>query len=323
MKVFFVLSLISLSFISSSFLRNLAAEITVKSFDFGEHCSTSGTPTSLTLTADSTEATKVLVTLHPVGESGKTNDLVFECTVAKTSTRMRLLSETLGKDCMNNNGTEDNIEDDTPDDELCTAANHEVCSEGGKCVCAEGYVDNSGTCTKEEEDNGGDGNNNTTTTESNCEIEGTAPTAKYGNYTVTAESEGNTVTVSKATGAYFRYDANVTIGANQTKSQTVDSKSSDKKSFTVAFDEEIQTALPRFYAEEKSEKEIPCTLSTDKKTATCTPTNDHMKDGKKYTIYYRTGCAVKGTSTQIEVEYESAAFAKLGSVLLIALVFLL
>ena len=140
---------------------------------------------------------------------------------------------------------------------------------------------------------------------------------------MTAESEGNTVTVDKATGAYFRYDTDVTIGANQTKSQTVDSKSSDKKSFTVAFDEEVETALPRFYAEEKSEKEIPCTLSTDKKTATCTPTNDHMKDGNKYTIYYRTDCATKGTSTEIEVEYESAAFAKLGSVLLIALVFLL
>ena len=309
MKVFFVLSLISLSFISSSFLRNLAAEITVKSYQFNEHCSTSGTPTSLTLTADSTEATTVLVTLHPVGESGKTNDLVFECTVAKTSTsRMRLL--TLDENCMKQDGTnEDGTPKETPDDEKCTAANHEVCSAEGKCVCAEGYVASSGSCTKE--------------TPTGCSIKGTAPAAKYGNYTVTAESEGNTVTVDKATGAYFRYDTDVTIGANQTKSQTVDSKSSDKKSFTVAFDEEVKTALPRFYAEEKSEKEIPCTLSTDKKTATCTPTNDHMKDGKKYTIYYRTNCAVTGTSTQIEVEYESSAFAKLGSVLLIALVFLL
>ena len=300
MKVFFVLSLISLSFISSSFLRNLAAEITIKSYDFGEHCSTSGLPGSLTLTADSTDAATVLVTLHPVGDSAETNDLVFECTVAKTSTRMRLLSETLGKDCS----------DEAP----CTTTS-EVCDETtSKCVCATGYVESSGTCVEEKKEED---------PTSNCKIEGTAPTAKYGNYTVTAESEGNTVTVSKATGAYFRYDANVTIGANQTKSQTVDSKSSDKKSFTVVFDEEVQTALPRFYAEEKSEKEIPCTLSTDKKTATCTPTNDHMKDGKKYTIYYRTNCATKGTSTQIEVEYESAAFAKLGSVLLIALVFLL
>ena len=311
MKVFFVLSLISLSFISSSFLRNLAAEITVKSYQFNEHCSTSGLPTSLTLTADSTEAATVLVTLHPVGESAETNDLVFECTVTKTSTsRMRLLSDTLGEDCMNNNGTEEDTEDDTPDNSLCTAANHEVCSAEGICVCAEGYVASSGSCT-------------TTPPGSGCSIKGTAPTAKYGNYTVTAESEGNTVTADKATGAYFRFDTDVTIGANQTKSQTVDSKSSDKKSFIVAFDEEVETALPRFYAEEKSEKEIPCTLSTDKKTATCTPTNDHMKDGKKYTIYYRTNCAAKGTSTQIEVEYESAAFAKLGSVLLIALVFLL
>ena len=309
MKVFFVLSLISLSFISSSFLRNLAAEITVKSYDFGSHCSTSGLPGSLTLTADSTEAATVLVTLHPVGESAKTSDLVFECTVKKSSTRMRLL--TYDADC-------------SQDATVCVGPN-ETCDEGTKkCVCAQGYTESSGTCIAEENnDNGGSGNNGSTTTGSNCSIKGEKPAAKYGNYTVTAESDGNTVTVSKATGAYFRYDTNVTIGVNQTKSQTVDSKSSDKKSFTVAFDEEVETALPRFYAEEKSEKEIPCTLSTDKKTATCTPTNDHMKDGKKYTIYYRTNCETKGTSTQIEVEYESAAFAKLGSVLLIALVFLL
>ena len=310
MKVFFVLSLISLSFISSSFLRNLAAEITVKSYQFNEHCSTSGTPTSLTLTADSTEDVTVLVTLRPVGESGNTTDLVFECEVAKTSTRMRLLSNTLGEECKGEDGSATDI--------VCDEENNEVCDETTrKCVCATDYVNNSGSCDPKE--NG----NNTTTTVPGCSIKGTAPAAKYGNYTVTAESEGNTVTVDKATGAYFRYDTDVTIGANQTKSQTVDSKSSDKKSFTVAFDEEVQTALPRFYAEEKSEKEIPCTLSTDKKTATCTPTNDHMKDGKKYTIYYRTDCATKGTSTEIEVEYESAAFAKLGSVLLIALVFLL
>ena len=310
MKVFFVLSLISLSFISSSFLRNLAAEITVKSYQFNEHCSTSGLPGSLTLTADTTEDATVLVTLHPVGESAETSDLIFECTVAKTTSRMRLL--TLGEGCTA----------DAP----CDTDNHEVCGETGTCVCAEGYVESSGTCApKQNNDDGGDGddNNDATTTGTNCSVKGTAPAAKYGNYTVTAESDGNTVTVNKATGAYFRYDANVTIGANQTKSQTVDSKSSDKKSFTIAFDEEVKTALPRFYAEEKSEKEIPCTLSTDKKTATCTPTNDHMKDGKKYTIYYRTNCETKGTSTQIEVEYESSAFAKLGSVLLIALVFLL
>ena len=307
MKVFFVLSLISLSFISSSFLRNLAAEITVKSYDFGSHCSTSGLPDSLTLTADSTEAATVLVTLHPVGESAETSDLVFKCTVAKTTSRMRLL--TLGGACTDGCDTTSEVCDDSTQ----------------TCVCATGYTEVENACVKEDDDDGGDGddNNDATTTESNCSIEGNAPAAKYGNYTVTAESDGNTVTVNKATGAYFRYDANVTIGANQTKSQTVDSKSSDKKSFTVAFDEEVKTALPRFYAEEKSEKEIPCTLSTDKKTATCTPTNDHMKDGKKYTIYYRTNCETKGTSTQIEVEYESSAFAKLGSVLLIALVFLL
>ena len=310
MKVFFVLSLISLSFISSSFLRNLAAEITVKSFDFGEHCSTSGLPGSLALTADSTEAATVVVTLHPVGDTAETNNLDFECTVAKTSTRMRLL--TYGANCTENASICDS------DTEVCTGT-----GEAKTCTCATGYTEKENACVKKEEDNGGNGNNGSTTTESNCSIKGEKPTAKYGNYTVTAESKGNTVTVDKATGAYFRFDTNVTIGANQTKSQTVDSKSSDKKSFTVAFDEEVQTALPRFYAEEKSEKEIPCTLSTDKKTATCTPTNDHMKDGKKYTIYYRTSCATKGTSTEIEVEYESAAFAKLGSVLLIALVFLL
>ena len=308
MKVFFVLSLISLSFISSSFLRNLAAEITVKSYQFNEHCSTSGLPTSLTLTADSTEAATVVVTLRPVGDSGKTNDLVFKCTVAKSSSRMRLLSEETDTDCTTNTS-------------LCNAEKNEICNEVSKqCECDEGFVGTPGACV---EDTGDSKEEEEEEATSNCKIEGDEPDAKYGNYTVTAESEGNTVTVSGAKGAYFRFDTNVTIGANQTKSQTVDSKSSDKKSFTIAFDEEVETALPRFYAEEKSEKEIPCTLSTDKKTATCTPTNDHMKDGKKYTIYYRTDCATKGTSTEIEVEYESAAFAKLGSVLLIALVFLL
>ena len=135
---------------------------------------------------------------------------------------------------------------------------------------------------------------------------------------------GNTINDSGVTGAYFRYDVDVAIGATQVTPQTVDSTSSDKKSFTVAFDAAVDTVLPRFYAEETSEEEIPCTLSTDKKTATCTPTNDHMKDGKKYTIHYRTNCAKKGTTTGIEVEYESSAYAKLGSVLLFALgVFLL
>lgn len=169
-----------------------------------------------------------------------------------------------------------------------------------------------GTC--KEKETGGD-----VTNEDSCQAGEKPKTPKYGNYTVTASSEGNTIKDSGVTGAYFRYDANVVIGATQTKSQSVNSESSDKKSFTVAFDTAVETALPRFYAEEKSEIEIPCTLSSDKKTATCTPTSDHMKDGKTYTIYYRTNCAKTGTTTEIEVEYESSAYAKLGSVLLIAL----
>ena len=212
--------------------------------------------------------------------------------------------------------------------ETCTAdKNGQPCTtenatcNGSICVCNSDYKPNeAGTACVEDNSQSGP------TTEPPCKVSVNAPaTPKYGNYTVKASSDsGNTIDDSGVTGAYFRYDNDVAIGAKQETPQTVDSTSSDKKSFTVAFDDAVTTALPRFYAEEKSEKEIPCTLSSDNKTATCTPTKDHMKDGKKYTIHYRTDCAKTGTTTGIEVEFESSAYAKLGSVLLIALgVFLL
>ena len=292
------------------------------------------------------------VTLHPIVESGTTNDLVFSCSVAASSnSRMRRLTYgspcndtapcSTGEVCEDQEGskicqcdtannyelTGDNVclpkstgqptlGDSCDANTQCTGANV-VCSSENKCACANGFVNSNGACVA---------STTPTPPTSGCSIPGTVPAPpKYGNYTVKASADsGNTINDSGVTGAYFRYDDDVAIGATQVTPQTVDSTSSDKKSFTVAFDAAVDTALPRFYAEETSETEIPCTLSTDKKTATCTPTNDHMKDGKKYTIHYRTNCAKKGTTTGIEVEYESSAYAKLGSVLLIALgVFLL
>ena len=228
---------------------------------------------------------------------------------------MRLLNTGDIGDCDDNDECEDEHAECTGEDEA------------KKCTCVGEYEPNSqGTACVEKSAGGSGGSSNPPATTSGCSIDVNAPaTPKYGNYTVKASSDsGNTIDDSGVTGAYFRYDDNVAIGAKQETPQTVDSTSSDKKSFTVAFDTAVTTALPRFYAEEKSEKEIPCTLSSDNKTATCTPTTDHMKDGKKYTIHYRTNCAKTGKTTGIEVEYESSAFAKLGSVLLIALgVFLL
>lgn len=290
----------------------------------------------------------VKVTLHPVGESGTTKDLAFSCSV-QASSRMRRLSEIVGAECTNNPNvcTGEHITCDigegstgtgkcvcerdhvlngdktecvvtvgdcvtNNDVDTCTDTNAECVNgedDSKKCVCKSGFVFQNNKCTT------------TSTPEPTpgCTISGTSPTPQYGNYTVTPSSEGNTFKDSEVKGAYFRYDANVALGTAQTTSQTVDSESSDKKSFSVAFDTAVETALPRFYTAETSEKEIPCTLSTDKKTATCTPTSDHMKDGEKYTIYYRTNCAKKGTTTGIEVTYESSAYAKLRNGLLIAL----
>ena len=277
---------------------------------------TTGLPKSLALGAESDTAVTIKVTLHPAGDSATASDLTFSCSVTASTSSSRMRRLTHGKAC------DAAVENSCGKNEVCTAAED---NSGTKCACAKDHVydETKGACV--EKSTGSGGNNPSTPPTSGCSIIVNAPTPpKYGNYTVkTSADNGNTINDSGVTGAYFRYDDDVAIGAKQETPQTVDPTSSDKTSFTVAFDDAVTTVLPRFYAEEKSEKEIPCTLSTDKKTATCTPTNDHMKDGKKYTIYYRTNCAAKGTSTQIEVEYESATFAKLGSVLLIALVFLL
>ena len=274
---------------------------------------TTGLPTALTLDAESDTAVTVKVTLYPAGGSATATDLTFSCSVtASTSnSRMRLLNTLNITNCDTN--------EDCGENAKCNVEKEGEQVVSSSCTCNDGYEPNNDKteCVQKSSE--------PTPPPSGCSIAVNAPTTlKYGNYTVKASSDTNTIKDSGATGAYFRYDADVAIGTKQETPQTVDSTSSDKKSFTVAFDTAVTTALPRFYAEEKSEKEIPCTLSSDNKTATCTPTNDHMKDGKKYTIHYRTGCAKTGKTTGIEVEYESSAYTKVGSVLLIALgVFLL
>ena len=142
-----------------------------------------------------------------------------------------------------------------------------------------------------------------------------------GNYTVTiaTTATGQTFSTDAATGAYYRIDAGgATIADDAVKSQEVDLEDDAKKTFAVKFAAAVDP-IPRIYGQHYPEVEIPCALDQAGTTATCSPTEDHLKDGDNK-ILMRTGCATTGTDTTIVVKFEGASsMITLGKVLLIAL----
>ena len=144
---------------------------------------------------------------------------------------------------------------------------------------------------------------------------------KTGNYTVTITATGteHTFSTDAATGAYYRVDAGgATIAQDAVKSQEIDLEDDTKKTFAVKFVAKVDP-IPRIYGQHYPEVEIPCILDEAGTTATCSPTEDHLKDGDNK-ILMRTGCVKTGTDTAIVVKLEGASsMITFGKVLLIAL----
>ena len=142
---------------------------------------------------------------------------------------------------------------------------------------------------------------------------------KTGNYTVTITATGHTFSTDAATGAYYRVDAGgAAIADDAVKSQELDLEDDTKKTFAVKFAAAVDP-IPRIYGQHYPEVEIPCTLDQAGTTATCSPTEDHLKEGDNK-ILMRTGCVKTGADTTIVVKFEGASsMIALGKVLLIAL----
>ena len=142
-----------------------------------------------------------------------------------------------------------------------------------------------------------------------------------GNYTVTIATTvtGQTFSTDAATGAYYRIDnGGAAIADDAVKSQEIDLEDDTKKTFAVKFAAAVNP-IPRIYGQHYPEVEIPCTLDQAGTTATCSPTENHLKDGDNK-ILMRTGCVATGTDTTIVVKFEGASsMITLGKVLLIAL----
>ena len=156
-----------------------------------------------------------------------------------------------------------------------------------------------------------------------CQVDNTQTPnpIKTGNYTVTitAADTAHTFSTEAATGAYYRVDAGeATIAQDAVKSQEIDLEDETKKTFAVKFAAKVDP-IPRIYGQHYPEVEIPCTLDQTGTTATCSPTEDHLKEGDNK-ILMRTGCVKTGTDTAIVVKFEGASsMITLGKVLLIAL----
>lgn len=141
----------------------------------------------------------------------------------------------------------------------------------------------------------------------------TAPQAapKFGEYTINSVTEvttqtGATFTLSDTVkGLKYNYVETYTVKATQSKtSQEVDSKSDDKKTFTVELDDTPSGV--NFFADSGATKKISCSVAT--KVATCTPTSTEMEDGKSYEIYSKAGCAETATKTGVTVKYSGSSF---------------
>ena len=140
----------------------------------------------------------------------------------------------------------------------------------------------------------------------------TAPQAapKFGEYTINSVTEttttGATFTLSDTVkGLKYNYVEAYTVKATQSKaSQEVDSKSDDKKTFTVELDD--TPSAVNFFSDSAATKKISCSVAN--KVATCTPTSTEMEDGKSYDIYSKAGCAESATKTGVNVKYSGSSF---------------
>ena len=145
--------------------------------------------------------------------------------------------------------------------------------------------------------------------------------AAYGTYKVVSMvvAPSDEITFSSATGNSWEFVEDFALADSQTTSQEVDSKSDDKKTFTVA----LKTAMtgnvaPKIYTNAtETAKEVPCALDTEKKNIVCTPTTTQMESGKEYTVQYKKACATSFTSTGITVKFSASYFLTVSKVLLV------
>ena len=150
----------------------------------------------------------------------------------------------------------------------------------------------------------------TTDTDYPCTYTAPQTAPKFGEYTIDSVTEvttttGTTFTLSDTVkGLKYNYVEAYTVKATQSKaSQEVDSKSDDKKTFTVELDD--TPSAVNFFSDSAATKKISCSVAN--KVATCTPTSTEMEDGKSYDIYSKAGCA-DATKTGVNVKYSGSSF---------------
>ena len=149
----------------------------------------------------------------------------------------------------------------------------------------------------------------TTDTQYPCTYTAPQTAPKFGEYTIDSVTEttttGTTFTLSNEVKALkYNYAEAYTVKATQSKaSQEVDSKSDDKKTFTVELDD--TPSAVNFFSDSAATKKISCSVAN--KVATCTPTSTEMEDGKSYDIYSKAGCA-DATKTGVNVKYSGSSF---------------
>ena len=147
----------------------------------------------------------------------------------------------------------------------------------------------------------------TTDTQYPCTYTAPQTAPKFGEYTINSvtTTTDTTFTLSDTVKALkYNYVEAYTVKATQSKaSQEVDSKSDDKKTFTVELDD--TPSAVNFFSDSAATKKISCSVAT--KVATCTPTSTEMEDGKSYDIYSKAGCA-DATKTGVNVKYSGSSF---------------
>ena len=145
--------------------------------------------------------------------------------------------------------------------------------------------------------------------------------AAYGTYKVVSMvvAPSDEITFNSATGNSWEFVEDFALADSQTTSQEVDSKSDDKKTFTVALKNAMTgTVAPKIYTNAtETAKEVPCALDTEKKNIVCTPTTTQMESGKDYTVQYKKPCATSFTSTGITVKFSASYFLTVSKVLLV------
>ena len=148
----------------------------------------------------------------------------------------------------------------------------------------------------------------TTDTQYPCTYTAPPTAPKFGEYTINSvtTTTDTTFTLSDTVKALkYNYVEAYTVKATQSKaSQEVDSKSDDKKTFTVELDD--TPSAVNFFSDSAATKKISCSVAN--KVATCTPTSTEMEDGKSYDIYSKAGCAESATKTGVNVKYSGSSF---------------